>query len=811
MTSLFWVVARQLRPRWRSWALLATLVGLTGAVVLTATAGARRTDSAYPRFLQSAHAADVLVSPNNTGFGGYYQALAKLPGAETVAPVIGIQALPFRPGPKLVEAQVYAPADRRYGNVIERPRVVSGRLPDPSRVHEVALDLRATQQLHVQVGGTIMLAATLSAGPPGQQPKGLKVFRQRVVGVFVTRDNPVPINALAQLPVVYATHAFYAALGSPYRGFDGAYVRLRPGASAFQFGRQAEALAQRYPATGGSVFVANLSDQAAQIERAIRPEAIALGLFALVVALAALVIIAQAVLRQLRASRIDLSTLRALGLTRMQLWSISLLQVTAVAIVGGLVAVAASVLASPIMPLGAARLAEPSPGIDVDVAVLGLGFVAVVVLLVAAVAWPSWRLNSETQTTRYSRTAPLRSGRRLAWLTSSAAPVTASLGIREALNPGAARGAVPVRSALVGTILSIVVVIGTLTFGASLVHLVTTPQLYGQTWQASIDTQFQTIPSSFIHASLNHRRGVVGWIAGNFGTVDVMNSHIPAIGLARGVGPLVGPTLVSGHLPTRPDEIALGASVLRSVDREVGQDLTVHVNGVRRKMHIVGQAVFPAFDQGSFTATDLGLGAVVTAGDLVPPGVPVSDSYVFFLVRFAPGPDQASEVASFGRATARYCSGVQQTTCFVTKQVPFDVGNYARIEDVPEFLALVLAVLGVGVLTQLMILWVQRRRREIAILKTIGFVRRQVVSLIAWQASTFAVLSLVVGIPLGIIVGRGTWALFANELGIGASSVVPSTRIVLCVPAVLLISLLVAVGPAWFASRLQPARVFRTE
>ena len=123
------------------------------------------------------------------------------------------------------------------------------------------------------------------------------------------------------------------------------------------------------------------------------------------------------------------------------------------------------------------------------------------------------------------------------------------------------------------------------------------------------------------------------------------------------------------------------------------------------------------------------------------------------------------------------------------------------MEDVPEFLALVLAVLGVGVLTQLMILWVQRRRREIAILKTIGFVRRQVVSLIAWQARLRAV-SLVVGIPVGIIVGRGTWAIFANELGIGTSSS-SVHRIVLCVPAVLLISLLVAVGPAWFASRLQ--------
>ena len=125
--------------------------------------GSRRTDSAYERFLDTAHAANVLVSPNNTGFGGYYQALTKLPGVEVVAPSSESRPCPFGPGPKLVEAQVYAPADRRYGNVIERPRVVAGRLPDPARVHEVALDLKAAQQLHVQVGGTIMVAATLAA------------------------------------------------------------------------------------------------------------------------------------------------------------------------------------------------------------------------------------------------------------------------------------------------------------------------------------------------------------------------------------------------------------------------------------------------------------------------------------------------------------------------------------------------------------------------------------------------------------------------------------------------------------------------
>jgi hypothetical protein len=340
---------------------------------------------------------------------------------------------------------------------------------------------------------------------------------------------------------------------------------------------------------------------------------------------------------------------------------------------------------------------------------------------------------------------------------------------------------------------------------------VTTPSLYGQTWQAAIGSQFNPLPAGVIRSSMHNRAGVEAWTTADFGTVDVMGSHVPAIGLSRGVGPLVGPTLVTGRLPTRPNEVALGASVLSLVHRQVGDDVTLSVNGVPRRMHIVGQAVFPAFDQGNRTSTDLGLGAAVTAADLVPPGTTVADSSLFLLVRFAPGPDQAREIRSLGKATASFCSGVQQTTCFVTKQPPFDISNYARIQGVPQLLALVLAVLGVGVLVQLMIVWVQRRRRDIAILKTIGFVQRQVLALVAWQAGTFAAISLVVGIPLGILAGRAAWALFANELGIGTSSVIPGVRVAYCIPAVLLITMIVAAGPAWFASRVQPARVLHSE
>ena len=98
MRAVWRLVAHELSTRWRSWAGLALLAGLAGGVVLAAAAGARRTDTAYPRFLQASRASDVVVSPTGTGFGGYYDALGRLPGVRVVAPVAGLSVAPLRPG-----------------------------------------------------------------------------------------------------------------------------------------------------------------------------------------------------------------------------------------------------------------------------------------------------------------------------------------------------------------------------------------------------------------------------------------------------------------------------------------------------------------------------------------------------------------------------------------------------------------------------------------------------------------------------------------------------------------------------------------
>ena len=57
-----------------------------------------------------------------------------------------------------------------------------------------------------------------------------------------------------------------------------------------------------------------------------------------------------------------------------------------------------AVVASPLTPIGTARIAEPHPGIAVDGAALALGVVATIMFFVAAAAIPLWRATSRRAT-----------------------------------------------------------------------------------------------------------------------------------------------------------------------------------------------------------------------------------------------------------------------------------------------------------------------------------------------------------------------------------------------------------------------------
>jgi ABC-type antimicrobial peptide transport system permease subunit len=123
------------------------------------------------------------------------------------------------------------------------------------------------------------------------------------------------------------------ALSSSY-GTEAA-VRVRPGASMAAFLAAADSLRRHYLGPGGGTDVINLSDEVAATQQAIRPDAIALAVFAALAGLFALAVIGQLLGRQLILDATEFPILRALGMTRARLVGLSLARVGVVTLAGG--------------------------------------------------------------------------------------------------------------------------------------------------------------------------------------------------------------------------------------------------------------------------------------------------------------------------------------------------------------------------------------------------------------------------------------------------------------------------------------------
>ena len=815
------IAAHRLRRGWRGWAALALLTAFSCGAVLAAAAGARRTDTAFPRFLAASASADVLMGPAQSGVGGYDLAVGRLPGVTQIAPVVGLNAGPVVGGKLQQASEVAAPLDGRLGHQLERPKMLAGREPRPDRADEVMIDQTAASQLRppgskapLRVGSTLRLVATPDPNYPLLRVRHLTVH---VVGIEVLADSIVPVNVLAQTAYIQASPALYHELGAGYQAFDGEYVKLAADTTVAEFTAEATALAKekQYKSTGGQIFVADEKVQDATAQRSIRPEAVALAIFALVLALTALLVLGQAASRLLQADSRDNPVVAALGLTRWQLLTVGLLQVTIAAAIGAGLAVAVALAASPMMPIGApARLAELHPGVSFDPTVLLPGFVALVLLLVALSLRTAWRESSVRLSPVAAAAAGPGYGSRVArWLAGSGAPVTAVTGVRMALEPGRGRAVVPVRGALIGIALSVAAVMASVTFGANLVHLDRTPRLYGQTWDAAVDLQFGVILPSKFNSLVSGVPGITAWTYGYHGTVNLPQHGgvIPAVGLADGRGPLLAPTMLTGHLP-RAGQIVLGTLTMRHGGIRLGQRLTASASGQGEQVTVVGRAVFPYFGQGSFTATDLGQGAVVPASMLAAQATAATGKgYNFILLAFAPGPRKAAELAVFRRHMASYCNTVEQSTCVVTSQLPNGVRNDQPVEATPLILAGLLALLGLGVLAQFSFQSARSRRRDFAVLRTLGLQRRQLTAVTSWQISALTLVALAVGLPVGAAAGHWAWSLFADVLGISPGTTIPVMTGILLIPAVLLAANLVAFWPGRRSARARPAMLLRAE
>ena len=514
-------------------------------------------------------------------------------------------------------------------------------------------------------------------------------------------------------------------------------------------------------------------------------------------------------------------------MNRAALVTLSLARLGIVTVTGAIVALAVAIAASPLMPIGPARLAEPHPGVEVNLAILGAGFAAIALLPLAVLTPPAWRAARQAQGPLGVAEPIARQSRpsRLAAALTRAGSVTGGAGVAMAFEPGHGRTAVPVRSALAGSVIAVAALAAAVVFGASLIGLVSTPHDYGQNWVQEVDFNFGSATGAQAGQMAQAIPAISGYAGGDYGQLTIDGMIVPAIGLdqVRGSGYL---TLLAGRAPTAPDEIALGAQTLRAIGARLGQTVRSTVNQVSTGgpgiTHRCGSSASPSSPRSAGAASPPPAWAperccppaccprdAEPATRLAAPG---ALCYNFFLLRYRPGADLAAAAAKItGVLTASGCPVGSCIIAPVADQRPGDIKNYASIRDTPLALAVVLAVLAVGTLAHVLLTGVRRRRRDLALLKTLGFTRRQVLGTVAWEASAFAVVALLIGLPLGVIAGRWAWAVFASAAGVSTAATVPLATVLLAIPATLLAANLIAAAPGWEAARLRPALVLRTE
>jgi ABC-type lipoprotein release transport system permease subunit len=144
-------------------------------------------------------------------------------------------------------------------------------------------------------------------------------------------------------------------------------------------------------------------------------------------------------------------------------------------------------------------------------------------------------------------------------------------------------------------------------------------------------------------------------------------------------------------------------------------------------------------------------------------------------------------------------------------QRPAEIINYRSMGTIPTFLGLGLAIGAVAALGFTLVASVRRRRRDLALFKTLGFTGRQLAATVAWQSTIAVVIGTIVGVPLGIALGRWLWDLFARNINAVPAPSVPTLSVVLIALGALVLANVVAVLPGRMAARTPTALLLRAE
>jgi hypothetical protein len=843
--------------RWGSYVTLVLLIGLVGGVGMGALAAARRTQSSFSTFLASTNPPDLTVTvyganANNADSNPSYspkltREIARLAHVRTVHVGVLLTAAPLDRGgnPRIKSVALAYPIGSVDGLFFTQNRVAvtQGHMANPARPHEIMMTALAAHQLGFHLGETIPygIYSQQQEALPGFGTSAVHPmisFEAKLVG-FASLSSEIVEDDIDRVPSFIVLTPALVKEAFARSGQD-----LTAGAEVFSIqtdhGSRDVAtveleMARLIPPDAISSVHAT-APVVAKADRSLKPIGIALGVFGAIALLAALFIATQAISRRLRSGGDEVGVLRALGANPAMTIADGLIGIEGAIVLGSVLAVAVAVALSPLAPLGPVRSVYPTPGISADWTVLGVGLLVLIVGLGLIAAALSYR-GAPHRVARRVLLAPHAGSRVAQGFAAAGLPVTGVVGVRMALEPGAGRTAVPVRSALLGTGVAISLVVATVIFGSSLGTLLAHPPLYGWNWNymlSQVGSGGGNVPPQAF-ALLAHDRDVAAYSGVSYIDGEIDGQNVPfLIGDTR---PAVSPPLLSGHTVDEKNQVVLGGATMAALHKHLGSTVTFSYGTPKdapiyvapTQLTIVGTATMPAVGFASVVSdhTSMGTGALVSTGILPPAFLgamnspdPTLNGPNLALVRLRPGVPATAGRANLQRiadaankafADVPDGGGSGDTIAVVGVQRPAEIVNYRTIGATPTLLVSGLALGAVSALALTLVASVRRRRRDLALLKTLGFTQRQLGAAVAWQASVNAVVGIVIGVPVGIIVGRWLWLLFARQIYAVPEPTVPAVSVILVGIGALVLANIVAAIPARVAARTPTALMLRAE
>jgi len=758
--ALLYRLRHRLRSRWKTTLVLAGVVAVTGGIVLTLAAGAARTISAPDRY--SDWRGDV-----------YDASLEQYAGAPRTAEVAALPAvaqiemtsfvfggLKTTEGGDTPQALMFAGSYAAVGD-----RLAEGRVPDPAAPGEFVATKSWADAADAKLGDhfTLVTITQEQADASGFDVEkfGGPTVAATLVGLL---DGPSELqdgSALCMFPPTLL------AVGDVGVAATVGVVALVPGATTGDLRQQLDALPD--PASFGLDVTEWVPSP---VRKAVSARGQGLAILAAIVAIATIVVVGQLLSRQVRAGQHQRLTLRALGMTRGQVVADPVLSAAVPILIGSTVAIALAYLASGLFPLSFVEHVEPHPGRQFDPVVLVAGaalFATALVIWVAGALWAADRVRSRRGTGVVEKVAvQLRSPE-------------AATGLRFAFTRPTSGGSSP-RAAVIGMVAVFGLLVGAVTFGASLGSFVDDPGRWGSNFDVGIGSGGDELPAGTA-ATLEANPNVTGLTL--FGTIltSVGQDSLDVTGMQPIVGS-VTPVMITGRLPQGEDEIALGQVAASRFGVTTGDELTVTGAAGAQTLQVSGLAVMPAVEGGD----GVGEGGLVTVAGLQ---------------RLDPS---SALTAAAIRLRDRGSDAVAELSALVGMRVgPLDrpgvIINLDRIRAIPYVVAGTLALLAVLSLTHQLILSAVRRRRDVAVLRALGADRHWVTTAVHWQATLFTALVLAIAAPVGIIAGVIVFRAFVGQMGALDTVTVPLLALGLSLVALLALVNVVAAGNAWWGRR----------